>query len=61
LKLVEAGFAELARRWRPIPERFDAAGVDLDEIQSAFRLTFYKVASKFGRLVKPATAKQYRK
>jgi sugar phosphate isomerase/epimerase len=27
--LVEAGFAELARRWRPILERFDAAGVDL--------------------------------
>ncbi|GLS05778.1 AP endonuclease [Chitiniphilus shinanonensis] len=27
--LVEAAFAELARRWRPILEAFDAAGVDL--------------------------------
>lgn len=27
--LVEAGFAELARRWLPILEAFDAAGVDL--------------------------------
>jgi sugar phosphate isomerase/epimerase len=27
--LVEEGFAELARRWRPILERFDEAGVDL--------------------------------
>ena len=27
--LVEAGFAELARRWRPILDAFDAAGVDL--------------------------------
>lgn len=27
--LVEEGFAELARRWRPILERFDAAGVDV--------------------------------
>ncbi len=27
--LVEEGFAELARRWRPILDAFDAAGVDL--------------------------------
>jgi sugar phosphate isomerase/epimerase len=27
--LVEDGFAELARRWRPILEAYDAAGVDL--------------------------------
>ena len=27
--LVEAGFAELARRWRPILDRFDEVGVDL--------------------------------
>lgn len=27
--LIEEGFAELARRWRPIVEAFDAAGVDL--------------------------------
>jgi sugar phosphate isomerase/epimerase len=27
--LVEAGFAELARRWRPILDAFDAAGVDV--------------------------------
>ena len=27
--LVEAGFAELARRWRPILDAFDDAGVDL--------------------------------
>jgi sugar phosphate isomerase/epimerase len=27
--LVEAGFAELARRWRPILESFDAVGVDV--------------------------------
>ena len=27
--LVEEGFAELARRWRPIVEAFDKAGVDL--------------------------------
>ncbi|MGK2927333.1 MAG: sugar phosphate isomerase/epimerase family protein [Lysobacterales bacterium] len=27
--LVEAGFAELARRWRPILDAFDEAGVDL--------------------------------
>jgi sugar phosphate isomerase/epimerase len=27
--LVEDGFAELARRWRPILDAFDAAGVDL--------------------------------
>jgi sugar phosphate isomerase/epimerase len=27
--LVEAAFAELARRWRPILEAFDAAGVDV--------------------------------
>lgn len=27
--LVEEAFAELARRWRPILDRFDAAGVDL--------------------------------
>jgi sugar phosphate isomerase/epimerase len=27
--LVEEGFAELARRWRPILDRFDEAGVDL--------------------------------
>ena len=28
-ELVEAGFAELARRWRPILDHFDALGVDL--------------------------------
>lgn len=27
--LVEAGFAELAKRWRPLLDAFDAAGVDL--------------------------------
>lgn len=27
--LVEEGFSELARRWRPILERFDEAGVDV--------------------------------
>ncbi|WP_251977282.1 sugar phosphate isomerase/epimerase family protein [Salinicola avicenniae] len=27
--LVDAGFAELARRWRPILDSFEAAGVDL--------------------------------
>jgi sugar phosphate isomerase/epimerase len=27
--LVEAGFAELAKRWRPILDAFDAAGVDV--------------------------------
>lgn len=27
--LVETGFAELARRWRPILDAYDAAGVDL--------------------------------
>ena len=27
--LVDVGFAELARRWRPILERFDEVGVDL--------------------------------
>jgi sugar phosphate isomerase/epimerase len=27
--LVQEGFAELARRWRPILDRFDEAGVDL--------------------------------
>jgi sugar phosphate isomerase/epimerase len=27
--LVEAGFAELARRWRPILDTFDACGVDV--------------------------------
>jgi sugar phosphate isomerase/epimerase len=27
--LVEAGFAELARRWRPILDAFDASGVDV--------------------------------
>lgn len=27
--LIEEGFTELARRWRPILERFDEAGVDL--------------------------------
>ena len=27
--LIEEGFAELARRWRPILDRFDEAGVDL--------------------------------
>src|SRR5580698_276113 len=27
--LVDVGFSELARRWRPILERFDAVGVDL--------------------------------
>jgi sugar phosphate isomerase/epimerase len=27
--LVEEGFAELARRWKPILDRFDEAGVDL--------------------------------
>jgi sugar phosphate isomerase/epimerase len=27
--LVEAGFTELARRWRPILDRFDEVGVDL--------------------------------
>ena len=27
--LVEEGFAELARRWRPILDAFDAAGIDL--------------------------------
>jgi sugar phosphate isomerase/epimerase len=27
--LVETGFTELARRWQPILERFDACGVDL--------------------------------
>lgn len=27
--LVEAGFAELARRWRPILDAFDGAGVDV--------------------------------
>jgi len=26
---VREAFAELARRWRPIPEAFDSAGVDL--------------------------------
>ena len=28
-ELVREGFSELARRWRPILDRFDAAGVDL--------------------------------
>ena len=27
--LIEQGFAELARRWRPILDQFDAEGVDL--------------------------------
>jgi sugar phosphate isomerase/epimerase len=27
--LIEDGFAELARRWRPVLDRFDEAGVDL--------------------------------
>lgn len=27
--MIEEGFTELARRWRPILERFDEAGVDL--------------------------------